>query len=65
MGLRPAHAWMKIQFLSLTRGESDGDSVVGLLFSEHITEGAAGGEDWFNSLLIPHSVDYYADRPPV
>ena len=64
MGLRPAPRMDENPIPLPGQGRPGGDSVVGLLFSERITEEEAGGEDWLNSLLTP-SVDYYADRPPV
>ncbi len=48
MGLQAARAGMKIQSLPLTRGRLGGGC---LLFSMQTTEGEAGCEDFFNSLL--------------
>ena len=50
MGLRPTRTGMKIQSLPLTRGRLGGGRL-SPLFSEQITEGEAGREDFFDGLL--------------
>jgi len=49
MGLQPTRIGMNIQSLPLTRGRLGGGRL-SLLFSEQITEGGAGREDFFDGL---------------